>query len=47
MSLHHFFDNDLGGSLHGKSRSGLTILGHLALAEMQKCRNAEMQKCRN
>jgi membrane dipeptidase len=36
MSLHHFFDNDLGGSLHGKSRSGLTIFGHLALAEMQK-----------
>ena len=36
MSLHHFFHNDLGGLLHGKSRSGLTIFSHLALAEMQK-----------
>jgi len=36
MSLHHFFDNQLGSSLHGNSRSGLTFFGHQALAEMQR-----------
>jgi len=27
MSLQHFFDNDLGGSLHGQSQGGLTDFG--------------------
>lgn len=27
MSLHHFFDNRLGGSLHGSSKAGLTDFG--------------------
>jgi microsomal dipeptidase-like Zn-dependent dipeptidase len=27
IGLHHFFDNRLGGSLHGRSRSGLTPFG--------------------
>ncbi|MEJ2127460.1 MAG: membrane dipeptidase [Woeseiaceae bacterium] len=27
LGLHHFFDNRLGGSLHGESRSGLTEFG--------------------
>ncbi len=27
MGLHHFFDNELGGSLHGISNAGLTPLG--------------------
>jgi len=27
MSLHHFFDNKLGGSLHGTSQAGLTDFG--------------------
>lgn len=27
VGLHHFFDNRLGGSLHGKSRAGLTPYG--------------------
>ena len=27
LGLHHFFDNRLGGSLHGESRSGLTDFG--------------------
>ena len=38
MSLHHFFDNDLGGSLHGKSRSRLTIFW-----PSSSCRNAEIK----
>ena len=36
MSLQHFFDNQLGGSLHGESRSGLTFFGRKALFEMQR-----------
>jgi len=35
MSLHHFFDNKLGGSLHGESAAGLTEFGRQALAKMQ------------
>ncbi len=27
LGLHHFFDNDLGGSLHGQSGAGLTDFG--------------------
>lgn len=36
MSLQHFFDNALGGSLHGNSGSGLTEFGRRALAEMDR-----------
>ena len=35
MSLQHFFDNKLGGSLHGISQAGLTDFGRQAVAEMQ------------
>ncbi len=35
MSLHHFFDNKLGGSLHGESAAGLKEFGRKALAKMQ------------
>lgn len=34
MSLQHFFDNKLGGSLHGISRGGLTEFGEEAINEM-------------
>ena len=34
MSLQHFFDNKLGGSLHGISGSGLTKFGQEAIKEM-------------
>ena len=34
MSLQHFFDNKLGGSLHGTSGEGLTDFGHQAIEEM-------------
>ena len=34
MGLQHFFDNALGGSLHGTSRAGLSEFGRAALAEM-------------
>ncbi len=34
MSLQHFFDNKLGGSLHGTSGEGLTQFGRDAVAEM-------------
>lgn len=36
MSLQHFFDNQLGGSLHGESGSGLTEFGRAAIAEMER-----------
>jgi len=36
MSLHHFFDNRLGGSLHGVSKAGLTDFGRAAIAEMNR-----------
>jgi membrane dipeptidase len=35
MSLQHFFDNKLGGSLHGESGDGLTEFGKQALQKMQ------------
>lgn len=34
MSLQHFFDNKLGGSLHGITNEGLTDFGTLAILEM-------------
>lgn len=34
MSLHHFFDNRLGGSLHGESGAGLSDFGRRALEQM-------------
>ena len=36
MSLQHFFDNKLGGSLHGESNAGLTDFGRDAVREMQR-----------
>jgi len=36
MSLQHFFDNKLGGSLHGKSKLGLTSFGRGAVNRMLK-----------
>ena len=36
MSLQHFFDNKLGGSLHGTSGAGLTEFGRQAIEEMQR-----------
>ena len=36
MSLQHFFDNKLGGSLHGTSGLGLTDFGRQALVKMQE-----------
>lgn len=35
MGLHHFFDNRLGGSLHGESQAGLTPFGERAVRVMQ------------
>ena len=34
MGLHHFFDNELGGSLHGTSGQGLTAFGRAAVVLM-------------
>jgi len=34
MGLQHFFDNELGGSLHGQSQAGLTAFGFDAVREM-------------
>lgn len=34
MGLQHFFDNELGGSLHGRSQAGLTKFGREAVLEM-------------
>ena len=36
MSLQHFFDNELGGSLHGTSKAGLTEFGMQAVTEMNR-----------
>lgn len=36
MSLQHFFDNKLGGSLHGNSNAGLTEFGKQAIQEMDR-----------
>jgi microsomal dipeptidase-like Zn-dependent dipeptidase len=34
MGLHHFFDNELGGSLHGVGKGGLTNHGRAVVREM-------------
>jgi len=36
MGLQHFFDNKLGGSLHGVSQAGLTDFGRDAVKEMNR-----------
>lgn len=36
MSLQHFFDNRLGGSLHGVSKTGLTDFGRAVVREIEK-----------
>lgn len=36
MSLQHFFDNRLGGSLHGESQAGLTPFGKQVIEEMKR-----------
>ena len=36
MGLHHFFDNKLGGSLHGTSGAGLSEFGRQAVEEMER-----------
>lgn len=34
VALHHFFDNELGGSLHGTSNAGLTDFGRTVVQEV-------------
>jgi microsomal dipeptidase-like Zn-dependent dipeptidase len=36
MGLQHFFDNELGGSMHGRSQAGLTKFGREAVLEMER-----------
>ncbi|WP_323844614.1 dipeptidase [Microbulbifer magnicolonia] len=36
MGLQHFFDNELGGSLHGESGAGLSEFGRVAVQEMAR-----------
>ena len=36
MGLQHFFDNELGGSMHGISKAGLSDFGKQAIAEMSR-----------
>ena len=36
MGLHHFFDNELGGSLHGRSQAGLSGFGRAAVKKMRQ-----------
>ncbi len=36
MGFHHFFDNKLGGSLHGVSREGLTDFGRKAVRRLNE-----------
>lgn len=36
MGLQHFFDNELGGSMHGQSKAGLTEFGREAVLEMRR-----------
>ncbi len=36
MGLQHFFDNELGGSMHGVSKAGLTDFGKSAVLEMTR-----------
>ncbi len=36
IGLQHFFDNELGGSLHGRSNAGLTDFGRKVVAEVAR-----------
>jgi len=36
MGLQHFFDNELGGSMHGRSQAGLTDFGRQAVLDMER-----------
>ena len=36
ISLHHFFDNELGGSLHGLTREGLNEFGRQVVRELER-----------
>ncbi len=36
IGLQHFFDNELGGSLHGESNAGLTEFGRAVVAEIAR-----------
>jgi microsomal dipeptidase-like Zn-dependent dipeptidase len=36
MGLVHFFDNDVGGSMHGRKKGGLTPFGAKLVAEMEQ-----------
>ncbi len=36
MGLQHFFDNELGGSMHGRTQAGLSDFGEKAVAHMVK-----------
>jgi len=36
MGLQHFFDNELGGSKHGRSQAGLSEFGRQAVLEMRR-----------
>ncbi len=36
MGLQHFFDNELGGSMHGRTQAGLSAFGKDAIAHMVK-----------
>ena len=36
ISLHHFFDNELGGSLHGISHDGLNEFGRQVVRELDR-----------
>ncbi|MDV7141957.1 membrane dipeptidase [Tropicimonas sp. TH_r6] len=36
IGLQHFFDNDLGGSLHGLDNAGLTDFGRIVVSEIEK-----------
>ncbi|MCE8009807.1 dipeptidase [Aestuariivita sp.] len=36
IALHHFFDNALGGSLHGQSGAGLTDFGRMVVQEVER-----------
>lgn len=36
MGLQHFFDNELGGSMHGRNQKGLTEFGKAAVQEMER-----------
>ncbi len=36
MGLQHFFDNELGGSMHGRSQAGLTGFGRAAVRKMRE-----------